>query len=267
MANGIIFRVLPISSVTASTTAFGYHPENVTEDYMGTVWRSATGSATQTLTIDLGEDTAFDTITLHGLAGATTDWQWQIELATEAQGAFTGAHFDGVTADLLAGANFPVHGRGRALWMASDETSPPASARYIRITFSAIDSGAVQVSRVCIGQDVGITRNFALGAAFGVRSFGQVDYSSRGTLLRRKAGKKRGLGVSLDHESRAVVEASIQPLLEQCGNDEPVVIVFDPEPDAERQNRIYFGLLTGDLGTVWAKVGGFTTQFNLVAED
>lgn len=265
MANAVIFRALPFANVLSSSTAAGYLASNIGNDHIGTVWRSNSGAATQSLTIDLGADMALDTITLHGLKDAQASWQLQVELATAAQGQFTGAHWDGAAGDLVAGAIFPHHGRARGLWQ--KPAGAPASARYIRLTFSALANAAVQVARVCVGQNIALARNFQYGAPLGVRPLGSVDFSPRGVLLRRKGAKKRGLGLTFRHAFRDEVERTIQPLLEQVGNDEAVAMVIDPEPSDDRQGRIYYGFLTGNLGSVWARPGGFEAPFTLVAMD
>lgn len=262
MANAILLPPLDISSVTASATAAGYAASNVLNDYMGLVWSSGTGAATRTLTLDLGLDVLFDTLALFGLVGALQTWTWQIDLATSAQGAFSGSYWSGSSATLLAGTVGPLNGQGRALWQ--KPAGAPTFARYLRITFGNLSSAAVQVSRVCLGYKLQLARNFRYGAAFGVRPLGEVNWSARGVLLRRQGAKLRGLGISFFHAKRDEVEASIQPLLEMLGNDRPLVIVTDPDADAQRQSRMFFGLLTGSLGTVWARPGGFQADFNLI---
>lgn len=265
MANALLIKPLPLANVLSSTTAPGYRASNIDRDEMGLVWRSSAGAATQVLTIDLGADQPVDTLIVLGLRGALPAWQLTVALATAAQGSFGGSFWNGTAADLLAGSAMPVSGLGKALWLAPD--GAPAVARYVRLTFSAIDNAGVQVSRVVLGQRVQLARNFRFGAAFGVRPLGSVDFGRRGVLLRQRGARLRGVGISFGHVYRDEVEQTIQPLLERCGNDEALAIVTDPDADAERQQRMYFGFLTGDLGTVWARPGGFQADFNLVAID
>ena len=44
MSNSIVVKPLPFASVSASSTAAGYDPANIGNDYMGVVWKSATGA-------------------------------------------------------------------------------------------------------------------------------------------------------------------------------------------------------------------------------
>lgn len=262
---GFLLRPLPIETAYCSTAAFGYRASNVDSDRMGLVWKSTTGSATQWLILDMGEDVAIDTITLHGLADAQDTWQWAVELATEAQGRFTGAYWSGSTEDLLAGSEMPVSGRGKALWTAPD--AAPATARYVRLAFSALDDAAIEVGRVCIGSQLALGPRFTYGAAKAIRPLGKVDFSIRGNLLRRRGAKLRGVGVSLDTITEDEAESLVMPLLEQVGNDETVVLCTDATANSQLQNRIWLGFLTGDLGAIHAGYNRYTSQFNVVAID
>lgn len=264
MANALLLEALDMVSITASNTASGYSDDNIGKPQQGLVWKSDTGSATRNIVIDLGSDKPVDSVWLFGLAGAQPSWQWSVDLATAAQGAFGGSFTAGPTEDLLAGSEMPVNGLGRALYRFA---SPPAATRYVRINFSSLGSAAVQVSRALIGEAIQLGRNYSHGAARGVRPLGAVDFSVRGVVLRRSGAKLRGIGISFGSAYRDEVEDMIQPLLERVGNDTLVGIVLDPDAHAQRQNRMYDGFLTGDLGTIHARPGGFRADFNLVALD
>ena len=265
MGKAYLLEPSDIEDVRSSTTATGYRASNVGDDRMGLVWRSASGDASPVLTIDLGGDTALDTILLFGLAGAEAAWQWTVDLATEAQGSFTGAYWSDSAADLLAGSEMPTSGLGKAMWHAP--AGAPASARYVRLTFSGLSGAQIEVARAAIGRRVQLERNFRYGAALGVRPLGSVDFSSRGVLLRRRGKKLRGIGLSFNNVHRDELEEQVQPLQERVGNDTAIAIVRDPDAHAQRQNRMYFGFLTGNLGSVMARPGGFQADFNLVALD
>lgn len=267
MSNGLFFRPVSIVATTASSTATGYDADNVGLDRMGLVWRSNTGSATQSIILDLGSDVTFDTITLHGMNAPDDTWQLTVEIETNAQGGtFSGSQWTDSAQDLIAGATMPVSGKARGLWQAPG--GAPSAGRYIKLTFSVLASAAIEVARICVGAKIQLTRNYRLGAALAIRSLGKLDFSARGVLLRRQGVKLRGAGIGYDAATQTEVEGAIMPLLENVGNDTPVVLILDPDADAERQRRIYYGFLTGDLGAIYAKVGGlYTTQINLVAID
>lgn len=269
MANALLMKLLAWSSLTASNTATNYSATNLGVDRMGPSWRSNSGASSRTLTVDMGADVAIDTIALFGIAGAGTPpdgaWQWKVDLATAAQGGFGGSFWAGSTETLLAGTALPVSGKGKALWQAP--AGAPAAARHVRITLSSLGSAAIQASRLCIGTKIQPTRNFSYGAAYGVRPLGSLDFSPRGVLMRRAGAKLRGVGLTFNHVYRDELEERMQRLFEEVGNDRPLVLVTDPDAHAQRQNRMYFGFLNGNLGSVHRRPGGFSCDVNLVALD
>jgi len=265
MANALLLEPLRPTAIVADSVAMGHSALFTDRDEMGLVWRTEPGADSHWLRMDFGADVAIDTMILLGLAGASPDWAVTIELATQAQGPFLASWWTSEAAPLLAGAELPTSGLGKGLWRAPD--AAPAAARYLRLTVSGLGTAALEVARVVVSKAIQLDRNFRYGAALGVRPLGSLDWSARGVMLRRRGKKLRGVGISFPHVRRDEVEAKVQPLLERLGNDEPLAIVIDPEPDAQRQNRIWFGFLTGDLGTTWARPGGFQADFNLVAVD
>lgn len=246
MANAWILKPLPIASVSASSAASGYPASNVANDYMGVVWRSATGAASRTLTVNFPSSVQFDTAMLLGCTGATSGWT----LAVDAGGG---------TNAFLAGSAMPVSGRGRALW----SLPSPVTAASATFTFGGLSSLAASCARVVIGKRIELARNFAFGAAFGVRELGGFDFSQRGVPYWRRGAKRRAIGVSFPHAYRDEIEAAIHPLLEELGGEGPVGLIIDPAAHAQRQNRMWFGPMTGDLGTIWTKANGFEWRCNI----
>lgn len=272
MARALMFRPLPWASITPSNTASGFSAADLSPwpiPRMGRVWRSSTGAATRSILIDLGSDQPVDTIALFGIGNANAApslaWTWSVDLATSAQGAFTGGFWAGGGDVLLAGSVLPVSGRGKALWLAPE--GAPAAVRYLRLNFSGLSSAALQIALVAIGQRFQPERNFAYGAAFGVRDLGALDYSPRGVVLRRPGAKLRGMGLTFSALRREEVEDSLQRLLERVGNTDPIVLVTDPDPHAQRQNRMGIGHLTGNLGSIHRVPGAFQAEINFVAVD
>lgn len=265
MSNAVIVKPLPFAAISASSTAAGYDPAYVGNDHMGVVWKSGAGVATQTLLIDLGGDVAADALLLLGCTGATGAMTLRVQAATAAQGpGFSSGFWDSGDMPFMAGAVMPVSNRGRAIWIAPSAGGPPAS-RYWRVTIGGLAGLAAVVARVVLGRKIQLQRNFQFGAAFGVRDLGSVDFSARGVLLRRRGAKLRSVGVTFGSVYRDEVEAVVHPLIEEIGISEPIALVTDPDADAQRQNRIWFGPLVGDIGTVWAKPGGFEWRANLVS--
>lgn len=263
MSNSIVVKPLPFASVTASSTAAGYDPAYVGNDYMGVVWKSAAGAASRTITVDMGSDVVLDTALLLGCTGADANWTLKVEAATAAQGnTFPAGSWAGATLPFLAGTAMPTSGRGKALWLAP--ASPPPASRYWRFTLGGLGTGAATIARLVLGRKLQLDRNVVYGAAFGVRDLGGVDFSRRGVLMRQRGQKLRTVNVTYPAATRAEVEGYVQPLLEELGNTDPLAFILDPDADAQRQNRIWFGVLLGDLNTVYANPTGYEWRANIV---
>ena len=261
MSNALLIQPYALSSVTASATDSGYAASNLSTDYMGMTWQG-TGT-TFNVDVDLGSDKAIDSVVLLGLSGVSTSWNWLVKTATAAQGSSFAASTTVVaSSQMLAGTTLTSAALGKAF-----ATFGAVTGRYVRFTITPPASATIRMARIVVGDGFTLATNFLFGAGFGVKPLGSLDFSARGVLLRRSGAKLRSLAISFPAASRSEVETSIQPLLEVLGNDNPLCIVTDPDADAQRINRIYFGFLVGSLGTVWARLGGFTADFNMVCVD
>lgn len=264
MSNSIIVKPLPFASVSASSTAAGYDPTYIGNDHMGVVWKSEVGAATRTITVDMGSDVRIDAALLLGCTGADANWTLKVQAATAAQGSSFGQlAYDSGDAPFLAGSAAPVSGRGRALWLPPSAAAIPA-ARYWRFVIGGLGAGAATIGRLVLGRRLQLARNIVYGAAFGVRDLGSLDFSRRGVLLRQRGKKLRTISATYPAASRVEAESYIHPLLEEVGNTGPIALILDPDPDAQRQNRIWFGPMIGDIGTVWQTPAGFEWRGEIV---
>jgi len=261
MSNALLIQPYAMPTITASQTDAGFAASNLSSDYMGLTWQG-TGTSL-TVLVDLGSDKAVDSVVLLGTFGASTAWDWLVKIATAAQGSSFGPSTTAVvSSQMLAGSVLTSASLGKAF-----ATFGAITGRYVQITITPPSSATIRIARVVIGDGFTLATNFIFGAGFGVRPLGSLDFSARGVLLRRSGGKLRSLSISFPAASQSEVETSIQPVLEVLGNDSPLCIVTDPDVDAQRINRIYFGFMVGSLGTVWARLGGFTADFNMVCID
>jgi hypothetical protein len=265
VSNAIFLRPLPFTVNSATNTVAGTSKDYLANDHMGVVWQGQhPASASQHFIIDLGADTDFDTIALIGLTGSTTSWTIQVSVADAAAGpTFVAGGYDYAAVLLLAGAAMPAGGRGRSYW--EKPAGGPSLVRYVRVNIAAVAAGTtITVARLVIGKRIRPTRNFDFGAGAGVRDTGKVDWSARGVFLRRRGAKLRALGLSFNALHRDEVEESVNPLIEQVGSTGPILLVRDPDAHAQRQRRIYFGPMVGDLGTIQARADGFQWKCDVV---
>lgn len=264
MSNAIILEPMA-ATFTASASAAPSVPANLgVVEYLGVTWASGNTTSAR-ITIDLGTDVAVDTVMAFGAVGASAAWKMTVRLASAAQGPGGVDAWADIERDFLAGREMPVSGLGKMIWRAPD--GAPATARYVLIDLSAASAQNFQIGAVIVGQAIQLDRNFKFGSAHGVRPLGNVDFSRSGVPLPVRGAKLRGVGLTFGHIYRDEVERQVHPLLERVGNDTPIAICIDPDADDERQGRMYLGYLTGNLGSIWARPGGFQAEFNLIAID
>jgi hypothetical protein len=227
---------------------------------MGVVWKSGTGSASQSLIINLGTGISapIDTVLLFGCTGAQAAWTLTVDGLLDNETPIAGST-TGIL-PFLAGAAMPTHGRGVGYWAGNAFNT----LTKWRLTFGNLGGAAVTIGRVALGSRLQLDRNFAFGAGMGVRDLGSMEFSPSAALLRRRAAKLRTLGLTFPSVYRDEVEAKVQPLVEACAGQEPIVLVTDPEPHAMRQRRCYFGPMIGELGTVWRSAAGHEWRANLI---
>jgi len=270
MANAWLLKPLAISAVNSPTSTALGALTNLTNDYSGVIWRSATGS-TATIEFDMGSNVTIDTIMLLGISGPPTGAQMKIQAATSAQGnAFSGGvgtgvnqYWESTTGNLYAGTVAPASGKRKALWSAPS-TGGPSASRYWRIVVSSLATNYLQAARAVLGARFVPQRNFGYGGAFGVRDYGGADFSNRAVLLRRKSNKRRTLALTFSSVYRDEVEAMVSQLLETLGVTDPIGLVTDPTANAQLENRMYFGLLTGELGAIWRNAVGWEWKAQLI---
>lgn len=274
MTNAIVIEPKPFEIERADQLA-AKPAANLRNDHRGVIWQSPAGPYT-TLVVDLGSDQSVDTVMLFGLWGnipATASVI--VAMATDAQGlALDGSNVDsggsGPGSYYAKGGIEPFAGgepisveNGVFLWQTPVGWPP---VRYVSLLFSGLtDGGYIRASRLVVGKAIELERNFSFGAGFGVKDLGSLEFSRRGVLLRNRGAKLRTTSLSFTSVRKDEVEQLTKPLLERIGNTECVALVTDPAPDAQRQNRCYFGPLVGDLSQTWRRAGAWETKINMVS--
>ncbi|RYD54647.1 MAG: hypothetical protein EOP60_07165 [Sphingomonadales bacterium] len=259
MANAWAMRPLPFS-VEASSTAAGYSAAYMANDHAGVVWKSASALSSVSFIVDLGSAQMIDAALFFGCTGA--NWSWILTVESASNAAFSSnlvTHASGIP--FLAGVALPSHGRGVGYW-AADAT--PTPRRYWRFTIGALGGAPVTIARIAIGARLTLERNFAFGGAWGVRDLGTVNFSADGVRIRRRAAKLRTMGLTFPAVTKDEAEEKVQPLLELVAGQEPIVIVTDPSASNLRQQRCWFGHLTGDLGMIWRAALSWEWRANLI---
>lgn len=270
----LLFRTRQWASISPGATSSGFSATNLSPwpvPRVGPSWRQPAAND-GSIIIDMGADQEIDTAALFGISDgdnipSAAGWEWQVNLATGAQGgAFNLGEF--WSSGWLPFANtgqLPESLRAKQLWLAPQNA--PAASRYVRFLFRGLNGASLQISLIALGKRFQPDRNYSFGAAFGVRDLGELDYSPRGVVLHRRGRKLRGMGLTFRAIRRDELEDQLQRLFEQVGNTDPVVLVSDPTPHLHLQNRMGIGHLTGNLGSIHRLPGVFQTEINFVAID
>lgn len=260
MSNAWAMLPIPVSAITTNGNAAGFDPATMASDHMGVVWKSVGGASSVSIVIDCGVPQKIDTALFFGCTAASPGWTLLVQSADNS--AFTlnaTVHASGIP--FLAGANFPTHGRGVGYWT---NATVPAARRYWRFVISGLANAQVTIARIAIGQRITLARNFAYGAAAGVKDLGKVDWARNGVRIRTRGAKLRTLALTFPNVYRDEIENKVQPLVEMAAGQEPIVICTDPDVSAMRQRRCYIGHLIGDLGNIQRTAIGWEWRAALV---
>ncbi|API58275.1 hypothetical protein BSL82_02280 [Tardibacter chloracetimidivorans] len=260
MGNAIIVRPLSLGTVTAEGSATGTSPSYLDNDHIGVVHRG-TGTSTAWVQLDLGAAAAlnFGAFLSTNLASGATI---RVRGATAAADLTTAPGYDsGVITPALAGSATPVSGRKHSWW----EPAAAETFRYWRFDLASLGGTAFDAGRLVIGRKIQLARNFSYGLVRGVRDTSTADFSANGVPLIRRGRKLRTLSLLFESAYRDEAEEAILPLIELIGATEPVLVVTDPAADAQRQNRMYFGRIAGDLGVINTGPGKWRWQADLVS--
>jgi hypothetical protein len=237
------------NGATAPTAA-----SDLGNDWIGVQWTSTIASGSDAVDMDFGVATTFDTVAILSANFAAATW---FLAAGATQGAST---YDSGPNTFQAGFVVPTSVRTNALI----RTGSPVTFRWLRVWLTDLTS-FFQAGRLVVGKAIAPAYNFSFGAAFGVRDLGGGDFSPQGVWLPRPGAKLRTIGLSFTRATKQEIEELISPLLERVGNGKFVLVITDPDVADQRQRRMYYGPLTGDLSMVWATAAGFEWRANLTS--
>ncbi|WP_310496491.1 hypothetical protein [Sandarakinorhabdus sp.] len=243
MSNAIIIEPLALSALFApSAPAVPTALADLRSDLMGVRYVSGAAGATDSIDIDLAAATAIDTVALLATNGAPATWA---VAAADTQGGLATPAYTSGSMTFPAGTVTPTTGDTHALHaMSAAETR-----RWWRLSLAGL-SVPVAAGRLVMGRRIALARNFSTGAAFGVRDLGAVDFSPLGVPIVRPGARQRQLGLRFAYTYRDEAEALVSTMMERVGNTLPILIVTDPAVNAQRQRRMYFGYLQGQLDLV-----------------
>lgn len=258
MGNAFIVKPLPLGTVTAEGSAAGTLPSYLGNDYLGVIHKGTSTSAAWAQ-CDLGAAVDVDTAAFlsSNAVGAQT---LQIR-ADDDSTVTTGPIYDSGAAAFAAGSAVPPSGRQNSLWAHTSVITQ----RYWRFDIASLGGTVFEAGRLVMGKRIDLERQFAFGAAWGVKDLGRFDLSPNGVIALRRSRKLRTVGLSFPMTHRDEAEEKILPLFDGVGNTSPILLVTNGDADAQRSRRMFFGYLIGDLSAAWNTPDGWEWRANMVS--
>jgi hypothetical protein len=243
MTNAFVCRPLvPLAIETLAAPAAPTLAADMLNDMVGVQYVSGRVGTTDAIDIDLGAATAIDTIALLQTNGSAATWT-VLGAATRSGLDTAPTLFSGTFA---AGSVTPESGRTHALAVLAS----PATFRWFRIGLAGLFA-PIEVGRLVIGRRFQPEVNFSFGAVLGARDLAGGDFSRRGIFLPGDGVIQRSIQLRWAHAQRDEAEQQISTLIERVGNRGHLLLCIDPDAHPQRQRRLYFGPLQGNLAQVW----------------
>lgn len=240
------FFVRPITSATITT---GNEKTNrpaahlLIHRHVSMVWESD-GNTDLWVRLDLGSAQEIDFVALLNTnAIAATDIRVRIgDDQTEVDGT---ADYDSTAIDLIS----PSVTRENGLYHSHLELDSVYTKRWIRIDISS-HTGDFRAAHLVIGKKIEPTYFYEPGAEFGIRDPRNTEINAYGVSSGSDpddgAPIQRTLRMRWPWMTEAEYEASFRPLVEGSARRIPFYLCFDPEANAYRQNRTFFGTFSED---------------------
>lgn len=257
MANAAIaYRNLAdTGTITASSAEAEMPASRLQNEHVGKRWRSTSEPAN--FTLDLGGNTALDTIALLGMTvgSATTV---RVRVSTSSGGSTAGDLHDATYSAANAQFN-PDYG------MLVVPLATPVSGRYVRIDITDTPASYVEAGRLFVGLREAFTYNFAPGAGIRWEDRSRKTESAGGQTLIFADNKFRVAELNFEW----VTETQRWGLVEQIdrlnGQSVDVLLCLDTEADDLPAVTI-FGLINAPAANLYTNLTGIFARAYQVKE-
>lgn len=256
MSNGVICRLVPLTPAMFTGRAAyanintAFPAGNLADRQPKTVCQGNTGSSPIGICVDvdLGADTAFDTVAIIAANVSASSGTWAVYAFTSAAGLpALGSEGAGALVFGMAASNpFGVAPTTRLRTRCGFARGTSISRRYLRIYLQdlpgANPDGFVNAGVLCIGQSLAPVWNFELGSGRRIEDQSTVRVLDGGETMTERGGKVpvwRGTWSNFtEGEMRAYWS-----ILQEIGTSEPLLIIEDPDAVAGQAEAIHYGQL------------------------
>ncbi len=233
----IFVKPLDFGTITSGNVASGYSAQHLYRHKSpGLVWRSA-GNSNLWIRCDmlaLREVDFCALLSANAQAGTTI----RLRLGT------TQAEVDG-TAPYDSGALpfiSPSITREDGLYHSHLEIGSVQICRWWRIDIGG-HTGDFDAAMLVLGKRIEPSTYYDFGPEFGVDDLGAAEVGRWGVVEEEPGRIARSVSFTMSWLNETEFETKFRPLTEAIGQRGPLYVCFDPEANAYRQNRTYYGLL------------------------
>lgn len=241
-------------TASAEATGMGITQLIASPHIFDDLWQANADSAN--FTLDLGEDTDLDTVTLLGMTGSDQETA-RLRVSSDAGGPTSGDLLD--TGALGFGsANFDYR-----YGMFVYPLTALVSARYVRFDLEDSGAGRVQAGRLVVGVREAFDYNFTPGSGFG---WGDLSGSARakgGQVLDWERRRFRTCALNFDFISNEQRWDMVEALGREKGNHGDALALLDPAASNLPQRTIW-GRMTDASPIAWSSaIDIYSKQFEI----
>lgn len=226
---------------------------------IGATWKTSS-NANVWIRGDLGSAKEIDFVSLIA-ANALPGTKIRVRLG-DSQAAVDGAAaYDSGEIDFIS----PAITRGDGLYHSHLELPSVQTRRWWRIDITG-HTGAFEVSKLIMGKRITPTRFYDKDFEFGIEDTGNLDITRTGVMHETPGQILRTLQFALGWLTNDEYETKFRPLAEAMGTRGMMFWCFDPQANAYRQNKTYFGVFkTAPFATGGVKPGNYAKEFQILS--
>lgn len=226
--------------------------------YIGATWET-TNSSNVWVRGTFGSSKPVDFISMIG-ANALPGTSWRIRLGTSQ------ASVDGASPSYDSGVIpfiDPAITRTDGLYHSHHELPSVETRLWWRIDITG-HTGAFEAANLIMGEKIQPTRFYDKDFEFGIEDTGNVDINNNGVIHEIPGQILRTLQFSLGWLTQDEYETKFRPLAESMGTRGMMLWCFDPQPNAYRQSKTYFGMFrSAPFATGGVKPGNYAKEFQI----
>lgn len=227
--------------------------------YIGVTWKSS-GNSNLWIRGDFGSAKRIDFISML-LANALPGTTIRVRLGDSQAQVDGTAPYDSTALPFIS----PSISREDGLYHSHLELDSVQTRRWWRIDISG-HTGDFEASKLIMGEKITPTRFYDNDFEFGISDTGGLDISRQGIIHEVPGKVMRTLQFTLAWLTQVEYETKFRPLVEKLGTRGQMYWCFDPQANAYRQSKSYFGIFSNaPFATGGIKPGNYAKEFQILS--